>query len=458
MSNYHIEQFDDRGLAHYSYAILSDGVIALIDPARDPQPYYDFAKQHQARIVAVIETHPHADFVSSHAEIMKTTGARIYASKLVGAGYSHTTFDDGDVLQLGKVELHSMNTPGHSPDSISILMTENGVQKALFSGDTLFVGDVGRPDLREKAGNITAKREELARMMFQTVQNKLKPLEDHVVVYPAHGAGSLCGKALSSAASTTIGAERMTNYAFRDMSEDEFVKELTSSQPHIPKYFGNSVGLNRNGAPSYSEAIAMVPRLGHLRPDQVQKTLGKDALIVDVRSEADFKTGHLKGSLNIQHNSKFDTWLGTIFSPQDRYYLAVSSEEQMEEVIRRAAFIGYEAGILGVFIMDTEAADARLAKADLDALLASPSSYTIIDVRDVNEHTESPLFEGSINIPLHELRERISEVPTNKPIMVHCAAGYRSAAGSSIIARELGDKVEVHDIGEAIKTVPVLTA
>lgn len=458
MSTYHIEQFDDRGLAHYSYAILSDGKIALVDPARDPQPYYDFAKQHHATIVAVIETHPHADFVSSHAEIMQTTGAKIYVSKLVDAGYKHTPFDDGDVLELGHVKLHSINTPGHSPDSISILMTANGQQIALFSGDTLFVGDVGRPDLREKAGNITAKREELARMMYKTVQNKLKPLEDQVVVYPAHGAGSLCGKALSSAASTTIGAERLTNYAFRDMSEDEFVNELTSSQPHIPKYFGNSVGLNRNGAPSYAEAVAKVPRLGHLRPDQVESTLGKDALIVDVRSEIEFKSGHLKGSLNIQHNSKFDTWLGTIFSPQDRYYIAVGSEEQMEEVIRRAAFIGYESGILGVFVMDAAAADARLAKADLDALLASPASYTIIDVRDVNEHTSAPIFEGSINIPLHELRERIAEVPTNKPIMVHCAAGYRSAAGSSIIARELGDKVEVHDIGEAIKTVPVMTA
>lgn len=459
MSNqFHIYQFEDKGLAHYSYAIVSDGRMALVDPARDPQPYYDHAKRMNAQIVAVIETHPHADFVSSHLEISATTGAKVYVSKLVGAKYEHVTFDDGDVLQLGDVELHAMNTPGHSPDSISILLTENGKQMALFSGDTLFVGDVGRPDLREKAGNITAKREELARMMYNTVQTRLKPLEDQVVVYPAHGAGSLCGKALSAAASTTIGAERLTNYAFRDMSEDEFVKELTSEQPHIPKYFGNSVGLNRNGAPSFEQSIKAVKRLGHMTADQALKTLPSDALIVDVRSEVAFKSGHIMGSLNIQNNSKFDTWLGTIFAPSDRYFIAVGSEEDAEHVIRRAAFIGYESAIEGVFVLDAASAEGTLARADLDALLESPQSYTIVDVRNENEHRTSPIFSGAINIPLHELRDRIAELPLDKPIMVHCAAGYRSAAGSSIIARELGDKVEVHDIGEAIKNVPIMTA
>jgi glyoxylase-like metal-dependent hydrolase (beta-lactamase superfamily II)/rhodanese-related sulfurtransferase len=457
-NNYHIYQFDDSGLAHYSYAIVSDGQMALIDPSRDPQPYYDHAKRMGAQIVAVIETHPHADFVSSHLEISATTGAKVYVSKLLGATYNHVTFDDGDVLQLGSVELHSMNTPGHSPDSISILLVENGKRKALFSGDTLFVGDVGRPDLREKAGNITAKREELARMMYNTVQTRLKPLDDSVEVYPAHGAGSLCGKALSSAASTTIGAERLTNYAFRNMTEDEFVLELTSEQPHIPKYFGNSVGLNRNGAPSYEASVAAVKRLGHLTAEVALATLGKDAVIIDVRPEVAFKAGHIKGSINIQNNSKFDTWLGTIFAPTDSYYIAVGNAEEAEHVIRRAAFIGYESAIKGVFILDAANADSTLSRADLDALLESPESYTIIDVRNENEARTSPMFAGAINIPLHELQDRIAEVPVDKPIMVHCAAGYRSAAGSSIIARELGDKVEVHDIGESIKDVPVMTA
>jgi hydroxyacylglutathione hydrolase len=457
-TNYHIYQFEDKGLAHYSYAIVSDGKMALVDPARDPQPYYDHAKRMNATIVAVIETHPHADFVSSHLEISATTGAKVYVSKLVGAGYDHVTFDDGDILKLGPIELHSMNTPGHSPDSISILLVENGKQMALFSGDTLFVGDVGRPDLREKAGNITEKREELARMMYNTVQTRLKPLEDNVVVYPAHGAGSLCGKALSSAASTTIGAERLTNYAFRNMTEDEFVVELTSEQPHIPKYFGNSVGMNRNGAPSFEKSVAAVKRLGHMSADDAVTSLGADALIIDVRPEVAFKAGHIKGSINVQNNSKFDTWLGTIFAPSDSFYIAVSNAEEAEHVIRRAAFIGYESTIKGVFILDAVSADSTLSRADLDALLESPNSYTVVDVRNENEARTAPMFAGAINIPLHELQGRINELPLDKPIMVHCAAGYRSAAGSSIIARELGDKVEVHDIGESIKDVPIMTA
>jgi rhodanese-related sulfurtransferase len=186
--------------------------------------------------------------------------------------------------------------------------------------------------------------------------------------------------------------------------------------------------------------------------------LGKDAVIIDVRPEVAFKAGHIKGSINIQNNSKFDTWLGTIFAPTDSYYIAVGNAEEAEHVIRRAAFIGYESAIKGVFILDAANADSTLSRADLDALLESPESYTIIDVRNENEARTSPMFAGAINIPLHELQDRIAEVPVDKPIMVHCAAGYRSAAGSSIIARELGDKVEVHDIGESIKDVPVMTA
>lgn len=444
-----IEQFEDKGLAHYSYAIVSGGKMALVDPARDPQPYYDYAQRMSAEIVAVIETHPHADFVSSHLEIARTTGAAVYVSKLVGAGYPHTPFDDGDVLELGEVKLHAMNTPGHSPDSISILLTDSGVQKALFSGDTLFVGDVGRPDLREKAGNITAKQEELARMMYHTVQNRLKTLEDQVEVYPAHGAGSLCGKALSSAASTTIGAERLTNYAFREMTEDEFVAELTSEQPHIPKYFGNSVGLNRNGAPSFEESVASVPRLG------ASGELEKGILVVDARPEAVFKQGHLDGALNIQKGGKFDTWLGSIVAPSEPFYLIAASEGDLDWLIRRAAAIGYEAGIKGGLVA-SEGGEETAGYTDIDSLTADPQAYTIVDVRGRGEAAGNAVFPNALVIPLPELRERVAEVPTDKPIAVHCAAGYRSAAGASILAASLAKGVEITDVGEAIKTIPAL--
>lgn len=455
-TNYQIKQFNDACLAHYSYAILSENQMALVDPSRDPQPYYDWAKQNDAKIVAVIETHPHADFVSAHAEIARTTGAKVYVSKLVGAAYPHQPFDDGDVLQLGKIQLHAMNTPGHSPDSISILLTDQGEQVALFSGDTLFVGDVGRPDLREKAGNITAQREELARMMYQTVQQRLKPLEDHVLVYPAHGAGSLCGKSLSTAASTTIGNERLTNYAFREMTEEEFVRELTSDQPHIPKYFGHSVGLNRNGAPNYQESIQAVHRGGMLNQADALRLVADKTLIIDARKEADFKQGHLPGAINLQRGAKFDTWLGSIVGPQEDWVLLASSEDDLDFLISRSAAIGYEGRLKAAYLYDGAGASATLSYADSEHLQAHPENYTIVDVRSASEAAQGPLFRNSLVIPLPELRERVAEIPTDKPIMVHCAAGYRSAAGSSIIRAGLGEAVPVFDVSEAVKSIPVL--
>ena len=211
-----IKQFEDKNLAHFSYAIMSKGEVALIDPSKNPQPYYDFAKQHNAKITAVIETHPHADFVSSHLEIHNATSANIYISKLLGAEYTHQAFDDGDVIKLGNITLKALNTPGHSPDSISIVaIDENGKQQAVFTGDTLFIGDCGRPDLRESAGAITAARQELAKQMYHSLRNKLMTLPDDVLVYPAHGAGSLCGKGLSAANTSTIGAEKISNWSLK---------------------------------------------------------------------------------------------------------------------------------------------------------------------------------------------------------------------------------------------------
>ncbi|MEH6408054.1 MAG: MBL fold metallo-hydrolase, partial [Leeuwenhoekiella sp.] len=207
-----IKQFEYKPLSHYSYAIISEGKMALVDPERDPIQYYAFAEANKAEIVAIFETHPHADFVSAHLQIHKETGATIYASKLLGADYEHKAFDDGSTLTMGNVTFKGMNTPGHSPDSITIV-AENGKRTALFTGDTLFIGDVGRPDLRENAGNMKAKRLELAKEMYNTVTTKFNDLPDEALIYPAHGAGSLCGKNLSEDSSSTLGNERMGNWA-----------------------------------------------------------------------------------------------------------------------------------------------------------------------------------------------------------------------------------------------------
>ncbi|RYY21266.1 MAG: MBL fold metallo-hydrolase, partial [Chitinophagaceae bacterium] len=234
-----IKQWEDKNLAQFSYAVLSDceKKIVVIDPSRDIAPYLEFAKQHQAVITAVIETHPHADFISGHVELLQATNAIIYVHSFVGAAYPHTAFDDGAVIEMGKIRLTALHTPGHSPDSISILLEHDGKQKAVFTGDTLFIGDCGRPDLREGAGNMHAKRHALAKQMYHSLRSKLFPLDDDVIVYPGHGAGTLCGKNLSKEASATLGTEKQTNWSLQNATEETFIANLLSDQPFIPAYF-----------------------------------------------------------------------------------------------------------------------------------------------------------------------------------------------------------------------------
>jgi glyoxylase-like metal-dependent hydrolase (beta-lactamase superfamily II)/rhodanese-related sulfurtransferase len=440
----HIEQFYDKGLAHASYAILSEGEIALVDPGRDPKPYYDFAAQHQARIVAVIETHPHADFVSSHQEIARETGAKIYVHPLVGAEYAHQPFGEGDHFRLGKAELHALHTPGHSPDSICVLARdEQGQDHALFTGDTLFIGDVGRPDLRENAGNVTAQREALARQMYHSTRKKILLLADQLLVYPAHGAGSLCGKNLSSDTVSTLGRERRENYALQPMDEESFVRVLLEGQPFIPKYFGYDVDLNKRGAASIEESIAAVPRLAPSSP------LKPGVLIIDGRPEVQFKAGHLPGSINLQDGGKFETWLGSIVGPAERFYLIAQDSEALEILIRKAAKIGYEALIEGALTAPAHL-PATTPRLDLAQFRQQPGAFTIVDIRNWGEIAEGAFFEGAIPMPLPELRERAQELPTDRPVLVHCAGGYRSAAGSSIVQAALGPQVPVYDLSTAV--------
>ncbi len=442
-TTFKIHQFEDKGLAHYSYAVLSEGEVALIDPARDPQPYYEFAMLHDARIVAVIETHPHADFVSSHLEIATDKEAAIYASKLLGANYKHTAFDDGDSFKIGTVTLHAINTPGHSPDSITVLLKDETQKPVVaFTGDTLFIGDVGRPDLRESVGNLTAKRDDLARQMYRSTREKLMKLPDDMLVYPSHGAGSLCGKGLSSANVSTIGAEKMSNPALQEMTEDAFVTYLTADQPFVPKYFGYDVDLNKNGAPEYNLSVNSVPRL---TPDA---ELEKDILVVDTRPQTDFRKGHLPGAINLMDGLKFETWLGSVVGPEEKYYLVAPSNEALEKLIAKTAKIGYEQNMAGGIAASTfgEETSPETALADFQQ---NPDNYTIVDIRNTGEVKTRQIFPNAIAIPLPELRERTNEIPTDKPVMVHCAGGYRSAAGASIIRLAVADQ-PVYDLGEAI--------
>ena len=437
-----IKQFEYQPLAHYSYAIVSDGKMAVIDAERDPQQYYDFAKANNAKIIAIIQTHPHADFVSSHLEIHKKTGATIYNSEKLGADYPHQSFDGGDSIQVGTIVLKSINTPGHSPDSITIVATE-GKKTALFTGDTLFIGDVGRPDLRENVGNMRAKREELAEMMYETMTNKFNDLPDDTIVYPAHGAGSLCGKNLSDAASSTLGNERIGNWAFKEQSKEKFISTLLDGQPFIPSYFGFNVDINKAGADNLAPNIEKIP---------FAEKATATGLIVDMRDEAIFKKGHLKGSINIQAVSdtyKFETWLGSIVAPKEKFTLVIDAKENKDKLLNRIAKIGYEKQVLQVITLSNENL-VKTDQLDLADFKKHPDNYTIVDIRNQSEIDDETYFEKALEHPLYELRQTAKQIPTNKPIVVHCAGGYRSASGSSILDNELAG-VAIYDLSEAIE-------
>ncbi|RYY01057.1 MAG: MBL fold metallo-hydrolase [Gammaproteobacteria bacterium] len=445
-----IKQFEDKNLSHYSYAVLSDceKKIVLIDPARNTQPYLDYAKEKDAQITGVIETHPHADFVSSHLELHQTTGATIYTSKDVHAIYPHQAFDEGQTIQLGKIKLTALNTPGHSPDSISILLEHEGKQKAVFTGDTLFIGDCGRPDLREASGKIQTTRTELAKQMYHSLRDKLMKLEDDVTVYPAHGAGTLCGKNLSKESSSTISEEKKTNWSLQDATEEEFVQNLLADQPFVPHYFPFDVELNRKGAAAFKESISNI-KTGETILENSASALDKTFWVIDTRGEEDFKKGHLPHSINLMEKGKFETWLGSIIKPEEKFYLVSEDKEQLQRMLERTAAIGYESQVAEGFVIDSGI--VKEEKININEFKNHQQDYTIVDVRNTSEVKEGKIFQNSISIPLAEIRKRSNEIPTDKPIVVHCAGGYRSAAASSLIHAKLNGTVKVFDLGEAIK-------
>ena len=440
-----IKQFEDKPLAHYSYAILSEGKMALVDPGRNPLQYYRYAEKHKAKIVAVFETHPHADFVSSHCQIHRQTGADIYVSKLLGADYDHKTFDDGDSFPMGQVSFRAINTPGHSPDSITIV-AEGDRKTTLFTGDTLFIGDVGRPDLRENVGNMKAKRVELAKDMYHSIRNKFSELPDDAIIYPAHGAGSLCGKNMSAASSSTLENERKYNWAFQEQTEEKFVETILKDQPFIPHYFGFNVDVNKQGAQNVQEAKAAVEL--RLCVDKLEDGI----TVVDARDGDRYKEGHLPNSINIMardEDDSYETWLGAIVKPKEPFYLVAESITNVRDLLERTAKIGYEKQLKAIVTL-AEGTYQRSDDLDLRDFDKHKEHYTIVDIRNDSEVAEGKIFDDAVTIPLHELRQKAEEVPSDKPIIVHCAGGYRSTAGSSILENKF-PKIKVYDLSENIE-------
>lgn len=439
---YQVKQFKDEGLAHFSYAVLAGGKIIVVDPARDAKPYHEFAQQNQAKITGVIETHPHADFASSHLELHQATGATIYASSLTNPHYPFTAYDDGNIVKLtNEVSLRSLFTPGHAPDHVSAVLVVNGKDVAVFSGDSLLIGDVGRPDLRGE-GDPQTQRKHLASAMYHTIHQKFAKLNDDVIVYPAHGAGSLCGKAMRNVPSSTIGYERANNYAFARRTEDEFVALLLSDLPFIPQYFLYDVQLNIKGVPDEAKTKNQIQAL----PTNYQPE--PDALVIDGRPENIFKQSFVSGAVNIQLGSKFETWLGSVVPPQQSFYLVAANQEAVDQLVNKAAKIGYDQFIKGTFVYD-RTDGSHLQAFDASNFNPASGQYTIIDVRTPKEFHDEPIFNGAINIPLSDLAERVKDIPTDKPVLVTCASGYRSAAGTSIVKKYRPD-APVYDLGKAV--------
>jgi len=440
-----IKQFKDAPLAHYSYAIVSEGKMALVDPSRNPMQYYKYAEEQNARITTVFETHPHADFVSSHLQISEQTGADIYVSKLLGAEYKHISFDDGNSIKLGNIIFKAINTPGHSPDSISIV-AEDTNKTILFTGDTLFIGDVGRPDLRENVGNMKAKRVELAKDMYHTIQNKFNHLPDEALVYPAHGAGSLCGKNMSKDSSSTLGNERMGNWAFKEQTEAEFLENILEDQPIIPSYFGFNVDINKQGAENVQKSK------GAVNVELLAEKLEEGVVILDTRDGDIYKNAHFPNSINIMARSDkdaFETWMGVLIEPEKDFYLVVESINDIEYVLERTAKIGYEKQVKAIITI-SDKVSVPSDKLDLKHFKKNPKDYTIVDIRSKSEVAGAKIFGNALSFPLNELEENADQIPSDKPIVVHCAGGFRSAAGSSILENKFKN-TKVYDLSVAIE-------
>jgi hydroxyacylglutathione hydrolase len=439
-----LEQFYLNCLAHASYLIGDEQgkIAAVIDPQRDVDQYVHFAAAHGLRIAHVVLTHFHADFVAGHLELRDRTGATIYLGAAAKAEYAFTPLRDGDTLELGQVRLQALETPGHTAESISILVYDltvsAAVPHAVLTGDTLFVGDVGRPDLRVALGWSAA---DLGALLYDSLRDKLLTLPDTSLVYPAHGAGSLCGKALSKETVSTIGEQRRVNYALQPMSKSAFVQLVTADQPDAPPYFSYDAVLNSQERQTLEEAL--VRELTPLTLAAVLARRTEGAQILDTRDASDFAAAHLVGSINIGLGGQYATWAGTILA-HDTPIIVIADPGRESESAVRLGRIGFDhvAGYLqdGMRSLasrpDITATTERVSpQVAFDRLAQRGHGAIVVDVRTPGERAQQRIA-GSVSLPLNHLLERLSEVPRDRPLLVHCAGGYRSAIAASLLQRE----------------------
>lgn len=434
----YFKQFYLGCLAHASYLIGSDGEAAVVDPQRDVEQYIDEAASRGLKIKYVVETHLHADFVSGHHELADRSGAKIVFGAKAGATFDHLPVHHGDILKIGKASLKILETPGHTPESISLLLADPddpAKPMKVFTGDTLFIGDVGRPDL---AGGKGFSPEQMAGMLYDSLHQKLMVLPDETEVYPAHGAGSMCGRNISKDTSSTIGQQRQFNYALKPMSKPEFVKMMTTDLPEAPAYFSQDAEMNRTGA----GLLKQLAPPAELTPSEFKKLSDRGHLVLDVRPAAQFGNGHVPGAINIALGGQFASWAGTLIKRDAPILLVAEEHDGIDEAVQRLARVGIESvkGFLGggMYAWDKAGEAVRvIPQMPVDELrhqIDEGAQLQLLDVRRPNEYS-SGHAPGFVSVPLPHLEEELSKFDRSKPLAVMCQGGYRSSAGTSILAR-----------------------
>lgn len=433
-----IEQIYTGCLAQGAYYITSNGEAAIIDPLREIQPYLDRAEKDGVTIKYIFETHFHADFVSGHVDLAKATGARIIYGPNANPTFDAHIATDGEVFPLGEISFTVLHTPGHTMESSCYLLKdESGNDKAVFTGDTLFIGDVGRPDLAQKAASMT--QEQLAQTLYHSLRTKLMTLSDEVTVYPAHGAGSACGKNMSKETVSTIGEQKKLNYALRaDMTEEEFVKEVTDGLLPPPAYFPLNVALNKHGYDNITDVLkrGMTP----LSPSAFETAANETgALMLDTRKAADFHLGFVPNSINIGIDGQFAPWVGALIPDVKQQLLIIADKGREEEVVTRLARVGYDyvIGYLDGGIEAWKSAGKELdsvhrISAEEFATRFKSESPMVIDVRKPGEFASEHVDKAK-SLPLDYINENMASFPKDTHFYIHCAGGYRSMIAASIL-------------------------
>jgi glyoxylase-like metal-dependent hydrolase (beta-lactamase superfamily II) len=436
-----LHQFYLNCLAHASYLVgdESSGTAAVIDPQRDIDQYLAFAEQNHLRITRVFLTHLHADFIAGHLELRDRVGATIYLGARAQAEYAFTPLHDGDRVEFGRVRLQALETPGHTPESVSLAVYDldqsDVTPYAVLTGDTLFIGDVGRPDLRASLGWSAT---DLGGLLYDSLRDKLLTLPDSSLVYPAHGAGSLCGKAISKETVSTIGEQRRLNYALQPMTKGAFIELVTADQPEAPSYFTYDAVLNSKERPTLDQALAR--ELNPMTLDLVLALQRTGGQILDTRDSVEFAAAHLAGSLNIGLGGQYATWAGTLLDHARPIVIIADPGRQNEAAIRlgRIGFdhiVGYlEDGLRSLDGRPELTATTERVSAPLAAERLADGPSLAIDVRAPGERAQKAIA-GSVGIPLNQLAERATELPRDRPLLVYCAGGYRSSMAASLLQR-----------------------